>query len=401
MKETTFAGKFIARLEKIDRNQIEAFVKHLWEERSFLERVFHSLVEGLIVTDMESRILFVNRSAYRLLGIRSDLRLLGSPLVEVIKDLNLLKKIREFTIPERGEVGTCEVKVEFPRNATYLFTVIPLSDEETDEITSFVFILSDISEAKQREQALFRQRRLESLATLTAGIAHEIKNPLNALNIHAQLIKREIQKDKHLKKKIPEYKHITESLDIIQEEIQRLTLIVNDFMTAVRPLRLQLKICNVNKILDEIIETIKPELAEKGIELKRDYEPDLPEIKADETLIRQSFFNIIKNSIEALTNENPEIKMITSSHDSYISVTIEDNGKGMTEDDIHRIFEPYFTTKDYGSGLGLFIVYRVIQEHEGEIEVLSHVDKGTEFTVRLPIFRKPTRLLTHKKKGKK
>lgn len=400
MNKSTFAGKFISKLGKIDREQVELYLKKLWQERSFLERVFQTLVEGIIVTDMESRIVFINRSAYKLLGINLRRRLLGEPLVEVIKDSNLLQELQEFSLPTDGEVESYELKVQYPRPATYLLKIVPLREEETTEISSLVFIISDVSEAKRREEERYRQERMESLALLTAGIAHEIKNPLNALNIHAQLLKRSIDNDS-LVPNTPEYQRARQSLEIIIEEIRRLARIVNQFITAVRPFKLQLKNCDINRILQEIVQTFDPEIKEKRIKLSISLEHDIPPIYADEDLIRQALLNIFKNAIEAIEDENGEIGIRTFYSENKVYVSMWDNGKGMTEDEMRRMFEPYFTTKDSGSGLGLFIVYRVIQEHRGEIEVQSEKGKGTVFTIQLPTLKRPVRLLPHKKREAK
>ncbi|MCD6385822.1 PAS domain S-box protein [Candidatus Sumerlaeota bacterium] len=400
MNKSTFAGKFIAKLEKIDREQIESYLKRLWQERSFLEQVFQTLAEGIIVTDMESRIVFINRGAYKLLGISQRQRLLGEPLIEVIRDSNLLQGVQEFSLPSDGQVESYELKVQYPRPATYLVKIVPLREEETSELSSLVFIISDISEAKRKEEERSRQERLDSLATLTAGIAHEIKNPLNALNIHAQLLKRSIE-DNSLIPDTPEYQRAKQSLEIIIEEIRRLARIVNQFITAVRPFKLHLKSCDVNRILEELVKTFGPELKERRIKITMSLERDIPPIYADEHLIRQTFLNILKNAIETIEDQNGEIGIRTFYSGKWVYVSVRDNGKGMTEEEMRRMFEPYFTTKDYGSGLGLFIVYRVIQEHRGEIKVQSEKGKGTVFTVQLPILKRPVRLLPHKKRKAK
>lgn len=396
MADSRFAGKFISRLEKIDREQIESYLLKLWRERSFLERVFITLQEGIIITDIDSRIIYINRAGYKLLGISQRRHLLGEPLVKVVTDSELLEQIRNFTLSLNGQAKQYEIKVRFPRNATYLLKILPLRDESDQSISSLIFIINDITDTKLQEQEKFRQERLGSLATLTAGIAHEIKNPLNALNIHAQLIKRALDTNETLTKDSEEFARIKESTEIILEEIRRLTRMVNQFISAVRPLKLQLQPCNINQVIEDLIETIKVELQEKHIQLSLLLDPEVPPVYADEYLVRQALLNIMKNAIEAIEHQQGEIEIKTYAADNWVYVSVSDNGKGMNEEELRQMFEPYFTTKTYGSGLGLFIVYRVIQEHRGEIQVNSTPGKGTTFIVQLPVVKRPVRLLTHK-----
>ncbi len=402
MKESTFAGKFISKLEKIGRDQIESYLRRLLKERSFFEQVFQTLVEGIVVTDMESRIVYINKAAHKLLGISLRQNLLGEPLVKVISDTYLLQKIRDFELPEDNRVQSCDISVRYPRPAVYLLKILPLHEEDSGETSSLVFIISDISETRKKEIERFRQQRLESLATLTAGIAHEIKNPLNALSIHAQLLKHVLEEETdafvHESK---EYARIEQSTDIILEEIRRLTRIVNQFITSVRPFKLQIKYRDITTLVEDVMETVLPDADKRGVDIQINPMPDLPMILVDEHLIRQALMNIIINALESVEEGKGKVTISTSCSEKWLFITISDNGKGMTDSEVERMFEPYFTTKETGSGLGLFIVYRIIHEHRGEIQIESEPGEGTTFIIKLPLLKRPTRYLPeqHAKAG--
>lgn len=393
MADSAFAGKFISKLEKIDREQIETYLKHVLHERGFFDRIFQTLSEGIIVTDMESRIVMINAAAYKLLGISRKQRLLGEALIHFISDSNLVQEISKYNIQSNGDIRTVDVRVQYPRPALYLIKIIPLLDDETKEPASIVLIISDISETRQREMERYRQQRIESLATLTAGIAHEIKNPLNALSIHAQLVQRSLNAADAIPQNPQELERIRQSTEIILEEIRRLNRIVNQFITSVRPFKLQLKYCDINTLIEEIVETIRPDTEKQRIIISLALEQEIDPIIIDEYLMRQALLNIIINAMESVKPGHGKIEIKTLASEQSLFISIKDNGKGMNEEELHRMFEPYFTTKEYGTGLGLFIVYRVVQEHHGEINIQSEPGKGTTFTIQLPLLKRPLRYL--------
>ncbi len=392
MPTKTFAGKFLSHLEKIDRQQIEAYLLKLIQERNFLEVIFNRMLEGIMVTDASLRILFMNTAARKALGLKGpEERLAGRHLPDLITSPRLRERIANFD-PSLSEVTSEEIKIHKPRGRTLRIGFLPVGNED-GSITSIVFLISDITEQKKAEEARRQKQNITALATLTAGVAHEIKNPLNSLQIHAQLLKKYINlqpdavtsecRERSLK-----------SADIILEEISRLSKIVDQFLLAVRPTRLSLRPGDVDNVIRQVVEIMKPTLQEKGIKLDINPEPAQTEVRLNEQRLAQAFLNIIKNAQESLDGSNePRIRIVSRIEGKNIAIDFIDNGCGIPEENLAKIFEPYFSTKFHGSGLGLVLVYRIVSQHAGNISVKSTVDEGTTFTVTLPLSRHPVRLL--------
>ena len=397
MKGKTFASRFISKLEKIDPKQIESFLTQLTQERDFLQVVLNSLREGIIVTDPDFRVLFLNDSAINLLGLSSRRAILGEFLLGIIRQRNLNEAIAGYDI-ERRKLFEREIHVTVPARRIYLLSIIPITNE-LNEVGGVVFLISDVTVTRKREQDKIKEDRLTSLATLVAGVAHEIKNPLNSLNIHAQLLKRNMGKNSgETMFTLTEFERMRQSTNVILEETDRLSRIVDQFIHAVRPAKPSMRLGNVNRVINKLLETLLPEFDKREIELTLSLEPELPDVFLDEQQLFQAFRNVMKNALEALTpDERPgRIEISTVVSDGEIIISIIDNGCGIEKKDLAKIFEPYYTTKFGGSGLGLMIVYRVVKEHNGDISIESKPGEGTMFTITLPIAKKRIRLLSEK-----
>jgi len=396
MDKKTFAGKFLSRLEKIDRQQIESFLLHLIQARDFLEIIFNRMLEGIIVTDTSYRILFMNMAACKALGLRKEPNLYaGKNLPRLIRSPILREHILEFD-PSLGEVISREVKIKKPKGRVLRVRFLPLG-EEGKKYESVVFLISDITEQKKAEYSMYQKQRITALANLTAGVAHEIKNPLNSLQIHAQLLKKYLGRLQEGERDISGETHerSLKSINIILEETTRLSDIVNEFLSAASPTPLKLSPGNVNDTIRHVVEIISPVLQEKGIELDIRLDPSDFEILLNHERLSQAFLNILKNASEALEKRtDPRITIMTRFEGKNIAIDFIDNGCGIPEKNLEKIFEPYFTTKFSGTGLGLMLVYRIIREHSGMINVKSREGEGTKITITIPLTKWPLRLLT-------
>jgi two-component system, sporulation sensor kinase E len=190
-------------------------------------------------------------------------------------------------------------------------------------------------------------------------------------------------------------KNIQNLLIIVKEEIDRLNSIVQDFLFAVRPMSMSLSRENINEILSELIDFLKYELEEAEVKVVLDLDEDNPTVMVDPKYLKQALLNIIKNSIEAI-HDSGEIRIETAEGpDGDVVVNIVDSGEGIPENIMGKIFEPYFTTRKSGTGLGLVIVYKIIQELGGDIKISSKEGEGTVFSVKLPVLDKKKKLLTY------
>ena len=212
-------------------------------------------------------------------------------------------------------------------------------------------ILRDITESRRTAQQTIESERLNALRLLAAGVAHEIGNPLNSLHIHLQLMERSVQKLHNGEKA-----ELEQSIDVARSEVNRLDSIVTQFLKAIRPSRPQLRPENVNTIVEEAVRFFAPELQDRQIVVEQELRSDLPLLQLDRDQMKQAFYNVIKNSFEAM-HRHGMFRIRTDLADTHVIVRFEDSGGGMSAENLSRVFEPYFTTKPSGSGLGLLIVH--------------------------------------------
>jgi signal transduction histidine kinase len=270
-------------------------------------------------------------------------------------------------------------------------SVLPLLSN--GKIEGHVIIIVDITEKKIREMQLRQAESLAALTTLSAGVAHEIKNPLTSIDIHIQLLKKEIAELDGAKTK-----NMKNLLVIVKEEIDRLNSIVQDFLFAVRPMSMNLSMENINEIVKEMTQFLQYELEEADIEVGLELDKDLPKVVVDPKYLKQALLNVIKNSIQAI-HENGEIRIKTEQTSvGDVAVQVTDNGEGIPENLIGKIYEPYYTTRKFGTGLGLVIVYKIIKELGGDIKVRSKEGVGSTFSIILPVLEKKKKLLTYEEK---
>ena len=232
---------------------------------------------------------------------------------------------------------------------------------------------------KKSKSYMRRADRLASLGTLTAGLAHEIRNPLVAIKTFIQLLPERLEDE--------EFRN--HFLNIASGEVDRISLLINELLDFARPSDPKLELEDINNILDGMILLISTEAKKKHIHIIKNYAADLPPVNIDREQIKQVFLNILLNAVDA-TPENGEIIVKTRSFvktegESYIQIEFTDTGRGIPKEHLEDIFNPFFTTKTTGSGLGLSISNQIIQDHKGYIDVESQLDKGTSFFINLPL----------------
>lgn len=379
-----FIQKALNKLSKLDKDQIRNLLFDLASENELLEVVLDSMVDGILVVDLDNKLITLNRAAEKLLCFKvndpSDCIIWEA--VEDTEIADFIKKVlqsadrvneEEFTLNYSGMIRTIGMDI------------LPLVKE--GRVQGNVILVSDITERKRKEARLRRAESLASLTTLAAGVAHEIKNPLGSIGIHIQLMQKSLKRDKVISEETA-----GKYLEVINEEIERLNEIIVDFLFAVRPMNTTLELAHINSVISDLLDFIKFELKDNDITIHTDLDPNIPKIYMDEKFMKQALLNIIKNA-EAAMPQGGKLMIKTSESDGYVHVHIKDTGIGITEENMGKIFEPYFTTKQFGSGLGLTVVYKIIKEHDGEILLESKEGKGTTFIINIPIPQKEKRLL--------
>ncbi len=232
---------------------------------------------------------------------------------------------------------------------------------------------------KEMEDRIRRAERLSSLGHLAAGVAHEIRNPLNAMGLGLQRLKKEFIPDDQSKRE--EYISFTE---VILKETRRINDIIEQFLNLARPFELRLRDASLSDLLNHLITLFHEEASSRGIDIKLKLNSEIPPIKMDYEKLMQSFINIIKNGIEAM-EKGGVLQIEAQSFKDYLEVTFSDSGSGISQDQMEKIFNYYYTTKEKGVGLGLPISHRIIEAHGGEMKIESKSGYGTKVTVRLPI----------------
>jgi signal transduction histidine kinase len=217
-------------------------------------------------------------------------------------------------------------------------------------------------------------QRLAALGRLTSGVAHEVKNPLNAMMIHLELLKERLDAPP------PD---VQQSLEVIGSEIRRLDRVVQGFLRFMRPHELVFKPIEVATLVQSAVVLVEAEWQSQGIRFSIEVSPGLPPVEGDEELLRQALLNLIQNACQAM----PKAGVVTvgaRAEGQTLLVEVADEGVGIAPEEVERIFTLYYTTKPEGTGIGLSLVYRIVQMHDGSIDVQSQIGRGTTMTVRLP-----------------
>jgi two-component system, sporulation sensor kinase E len=406
-----FLDKLIERLGRIGPDEVQNYFLRLAQEKGFLETVFNALQEGIIVTDSNGRFTYLNDAACGLFGLEAG-EVIGRRIDERIRGLDWESLTRS------GCPVSHDMEIFYPQNRFINFYVVPLVMEPREPVVAsgaesgtnqalsgqrgrlgatpraitpeqggHVMILRDITQSRRTAQQTIESERLNALTLLAAGVAHEIGNPLNSLHIHLQLMERSVQKLHDGAKA-----ELEQSIEVARLEVNRLDSIVTQFLKAIRPSRPQLRPENVNAIVEEAVRFFTPELQDREIVVEQKLRSDLPLLQVDRDQMKQAFYNVIKNSLEAI-HRHGALRIRTDLDDTHVSIRFVDSGGGMSAENLSRVFEPYFTTKPSGTGLGLLIVRRIVREHGGELSIESSEDKGLTLTIRLPYIDKRIRML--------
>ena len=341
--------KHIGKLDAAHlREQFELVADAL--ERS--ETLIRTLKEGLVRLDSHGLVIQANPAAQQLLGMPPEdfLPKLGLPL---------------------GKSSKREIAVTYPEFRTLEIQTIPFDDET-------IVYVRDVTAERARTEEELRTGATKAVCDLAAGVAHEIGNPLNALALNIQMLERD-PGDR-------------ESIEICKSQIKRLDGIIRDFLAALRPSKPNLAPCSLADPLKDCLATLRGQLEERRIRVTLDVPASLPTVALDRGQMVQVFFNILKNALEAM-KDGGAISMAMSSDDDTVAVRIADSGEGMSPERLAHLFEPYSTSKENGTGLGLMITRRIVVDHGGTIDVESEIGRGTTFTIRLPRLERRVREL--------
>jgi len=399
LPKTSFLDKVLGRIGRLDNEGLQTVVQRLARERTFLETLFNTIEDGVLVVDERGRIIYFNEAVTRLTGLKAGSE--GESITSVLADLDW-QTISRFDREGGKHVIRHEFEVSYPRHRFIRLYAAPL-DGETAGSAGVALILHDATEARQQTFDAIESERIQALTLLAASVAHELGNPLNALHIHLQLMERELKKlsghGKPASRAVTATSDVadtaaklTQYLEVAKGEINRLDYIITQFLQAIRPTPPQLKQGQLNEVVGKTLELLRPELVNRGIAIKEKLARQLPYAPLDALQMQQVLVNLIKNAMQAMT-KGGTLTLATGEGADGVWVSVSDTGKGIPDEHLKRIFEPFYTTKKKGSGLGLMIVQRVVRAHNGRIELESRAGRGTMFRIWLPLHERKMRLL--------
>jgi two-component system, sporulation sensor kinase E len=379
-----FFTKAIKKINKLNAEQRKELLISAVEEINLLGNVLDSIDMGILVCDNKDNLVLANKSALRMIAMDYTE---GIKLEEAILDDQFMETFKEI-IANREKIIDKEIEIDQQeQRKIYSINVVPLVHNK--KITGTLIYIEDITEKRRGEARLRRAENLASLTTLAAGVAHEIKNPLGSISIHLQLLQKALAKKTESSEKKTE-KYFT----VIKEEIDRLNRIVVDFLFAVRPMNLELREGDINELITQIMEFVQFEMKQSNIVCMLELDDKIPKILMDERYMKQALLNLIKNA-QAAMPKGGVFTAATKFVDNEIRISLCDTGVGISKESLAKIFEPYFTTRETGTGLGLTQVYKIIREHQGEITVDSSPETGAEFRIILPVPQKDTKLIAY------
>lgn len=407
-----FTNRVYEKLSKLSESQIERIFKDLKSQNSIYKSIFESLATGLVTVDKNWHLIEMNKAAERLLPILSNLKdtqIENEQFFNLIEDKDISLFFKDCF--DKNKTNISDTYTHKTSGGSVRFIEVSVSPFVSDcEITGSIILIEDVTQKRNQEVLLHRMETMAGLTNLAASVAHEIKNPLGAISIHIQLLQKTIKRKRESDGFLPEPKFLENYLDVVNQEIDRLNKIVVDFLLAVRPISAEFSLVKINDFLNNFVQFITPEFNENKIKIETSFTKENPKLCIDEKLFRDVLVNLAQNSLAAILERhgkaiknNPfeevffgHIKILSEIKNDRFILHFIDNGSGMSSEVQNHIFEPYFTTKANGTGLGLAMTYKVIKEFSGDISLQSTLGEGTEFIINLPIPQTHQKLLGHK-----
>jgi signal transduction histidine kinase len=343
---------------------------------AYAERIVASLTEGVAVFDAEDRVQVVNQAFVQLLGLGvekdacpGDFLAVGTPLYRTIRQAL-----------DGGQIDNRDIHYRSPTGQTRWLRVDSMLLRDTHgSMQGTMLTLKEVSELKRAEREIWQVEKMSALGRLAASVAHEVGNPLGAIDIQLQLLQEDIAAiDGELAEKV------SRRVQIARVEMRRLDGIVQNFLRFSRPPALHLRQMSPNDLLRHIFALVEPEAREHDIDLTLALDESLPTIEVDENQLSQALLNLLINAFQAVP-DGSRILLRSCRHGDEIVLEIQDSGHGIPEEDLERVFEFYYTTKDEGTGLGLSIAQRIVHQHGGTLTIESEAGEGTQVYIRLPL----------------
>ena len=373
-----FVKKASSKIEKMSEEEIRRIIETQSSELKIRNTVLDMLFDGCMLVDDTGSVLYMNETLRSLVPMPDMRKYQGQKFSRLISNSETAAFMRAFI--KSGKESDSEIfEIDSPGEGT---KSLNCSASRVKEPEGYLFSFKDVTFFKRFREEFRRNESLAQMTTMAAGVAHEIKNPLASISIYLQLMDKMMEKNGSMTRE-----EAKKYLDVVSEEVDRINRIAVDFLFAVKPMKVDLSSISANDIVKKTMEVVGPELQEKGIRLDLNLATSLPKVLADVSLMQQALLNLVKNAMQAMPEDrkDPRITVSTYIDSDIVKLSVADNGCGMNEEQMSKIFEPYYTTKSSGTGLGLTVLFKIMKQHGGDVTVHSVRGEGSEFILQIPV----------------
>lgn len=352
----------------------------LEEVKGLARNILESIPTGVITINRNGQVTAINPSAVATLK-RSTEELLGQSYEQIFPEGDMIRIVLDGALHDERHVDHHDMPYRAgDQTRTIRLTTADLTEDDGRSVGVMV-LLKDVTELLDLERRVRVADKLAGLHTLSAGVAHELRNPLSAIDLNLHLLEEELRKGTRPSSTLDKYIHV------LNAETRRLSAILDNFMKFARPGSLHLHTVDTEQLVSHIMSLLQCEAQDRRIQLISKAPDSLPTIMGDETEISQVVVNVVVNAFQAMPDGgvcHVIMRGVTTDEKEWVELTVQDSGIGIKKEGLARLFEPFYTTKTAGSGLGLAIAYRIVQDHDGTIQVFSTPGIGTAVVIKLP-----------------
>jgi PAS domain S-box-containing protein len=341
--------------------------------RENMNSVMAGLEDGLLLFTRDARAVMISPAAEKFLGAPAG-QFLGRRVTEIFPLGHPLRDALRIESDELSEIAA-ETELETTEGPRRVSVSVQAIQEDGERMGALV-TLRDLDSLESINTQLQVSERLAALGRITAGVAHEVKNPLNSMRLWLENLKESLPADHDSASQ--------QAVQVLDKEIDRLDAVVKRFLDFTRPMDIHLEATQLAKLLREVLEIAQPQLQKASIHLAQLLPIDVPEVYVDRALLKQAVLNLVLNAAEAMPNGG-QLRLMLSRRGEMAEISVGDTGKGIPLENRQKIFQLFFTTRPGGSGIGLASTFRIVQLHNGSIDFTSEVGRGTTFRIELPL----------------